>query len=53
MDKLSHCGSTLIDFLVEQLLKPGFPVVVMIAEQVCDNVPKRIHSLHVDCRYFL
>ena len=32
----------LIDFLVQKLLKSGFRIVIMIAEQVCDHVPKRI-----------
>ena len=36
----------LIDFCVEQLLKPGFRIVITIAaEQVCDHVPKRISQL--------
>ena len=38
-------GIFLTDFLVEQLLKPGFRVVIMVAEQVCDHVPKRISQL--------
>ena len=38
-------GIFLIDFLVQQLLKPGFRLVIMNAEQVCDHVPKRISQL--------
>ena len=34
-----------IFLIVEQLLKPGFCIVIMIAEQVSDHVPKRISQL--------
>ena len=40
-----NVGIFLIDFLAQQLLKPGFRKVIMIAELVCDHVPKRISQL--------
>ena len=46
-------GIFLIDFWVEQLLKPGFRIVMMIAEQVCDHVSKRISQLISRLQVFL
>ena len=35
-----------MDFRAEQLLKPGFRLVIMIAKHVCHHVPKRILQLY-------
>ena len=34
-----------MDFQVEQLLKPGFRIIITFAEHVCDHVPKKILQL--------